>query len=61
MHNSRSSSSAAAPGLRLGCASKGVQELLFDSFLQTEIPGLLKFGAFAGEVRLYPMRAIKPA
>jgi len=33
-------------------ASEDVQELLFDSFLQTEILDLLKFGTFAGEVRL---------
>jgi len=37
-----------------------MQELLFDSFLQPEIPELLKFGAFAGEVRLYTMHAINP-
>jgi hypothetical protein len=36
-----------------------VQELHFDPFLQTEIPKLLKFGAFAGEVRLHVMHAIK--
>jgi len=31
------------------------------SLLQTEIPELLKFGAFADEVRLYTIYAIKPA
>jgi len=31
------------------------------SLLQTEIPELLKFGAFADEVRLYTIHAIKPA
>jgi len=36
-----------------------VQELLFDSFLQTEIPESLKYGTFVGEVRLYTMHAIK--
>jgi hypothetical protein len=41
--------------------SEGVQELLFDSFLQAEITELLKYGTFAGEVRLYTMHAIKPA
>jgi hypothetical protein len=30
------------------------------SLLQTEIPELLKFGTFVGEVRLYTMHAIKP-
>jgi len=50
-----------APGLRLGCVSEGVQELLFESFLRTEISELLKFGAFAGEVRLYAIHATKPA
>jgi hypothetical protein len=38
-----------------------VQEHLFDSFLQTEIPESLKFGAFASEVRPYTIQAIKPA
>ncbi len=38
-----------------------VQELLRESFLQTEIPESLKYGTFAGEVRLYTMHAIKPA
>ncbi|HEY9436058.1 MAG TPA: hypothetical protein VI260_31750 [Blastocatellia bacterium] len=43
-----------------------MQELLFDSFLQTEISELLKFGAFAGEVRLgevrlYAVHTTKPA
>jgi hypothetical protein len=38
-----------------------VQELLRESFLQTEIPESLKYGAFAGKVCLYTMRAIKPA
>jgi hypothetical protein len=33
-------------------ASEGVQELFCDSFLQTEIPGSLKHGTFAGEARL---------
>jgi hypothetical protein len=42
-------------------APDGVQELLCDSFLQTEIPESLKYGTFAGEVRLYTMHAIKPA
>jgi hypothetical protein len=42
-------------------ASEDVQELLFDSFLQAEILDLLKFGAFAGGVRLYTVHAIKPA
>jgi hypothetical protein len=38
-----------------------VQELLCDSFLQTEIPESLKYGTFAGEARLYIMHAIKSA
>ena len=59
--NLRSSSSVVAPGLRLSCIPESVQELHFDSFLQTEIPELLKFGAIAGEVRLYTLQAIKPA
>jgi hypothetical protein len=49
------SPSAVAPWLRLGCASEGVQEPLFGSFLQTEIPESLKFGTFAGEVHLSHM------
>jgi len=40
-------------------ASEGVQEFLFDSFLQTEIPGSLKYGTFVGEVRLYTIHAIR--
>jgi hypothetical protein len=46
---------AAARGLQIGCASEGVQGLLFDSFLWTEIPKSLKYGAFAGEMRLLYM------
>ena len=42
-------------------APDGVQELLCDSFLQTEIPESLKYGTFAGEARLSTMHAIKPA
>jgi hypothetical protein len=42
-------------------ASEGVQEFLCDSFLQTEIPGSLKYGTFVGEARLYTIHAIKPA
>jgi len=42
-------------------ASNGAQELLCDSFLQTEIPESLEQGTFAGEVRLYTMRAINLA
>jgi hypothetical protein len=42
-------------------APEGVQELLCDSFLQTEITGPLKYGTFAGEARLYTIHAIKPA
>jgi hypothetical protein len=30
-----------------------MEELHFDSFLWTEIPGLLKLDALAGEMRLY--------
>jgi hypothetical protein len=41
--------------------SEGVQELLCDSFLQTEIPGSLKYGTFVSEARLHAMHAIKPA
>ena len=37
-----------------------VRNLVLPTILQTEIPELLKFGAFAREVRLYTMRAIKP-
>lgn len=33
--------------------SEGVQELLCDSFLQTEIPGSLKYGTFVGEALYY--------
>jgi hypothetical protein len=40
---------------------EGVQELLCDSFSQTEIPGPLKYGTFAGEARLYTIHAIIPA
>jgi len=42
-------------------ASEGVQELLCDSFLQTEIPESFKYGTSAGEARLYTIHAIKPA
>jgi hypothetical protein len=38
-----------------------VQQLLCDAFLQTGIPESLKYGTFAGEARLYPLHAIKPA
>jgi hypothetical protein len=41
-------------------APDGVQELLCDSFLGTGIPESLKYGAFAGEVRLYTRHAIEP-
>jgi hypothetical protein len=42
-------------------APGAVQELLRESFLQTEISESLKYGTFAGEVRLYTMHAINPA
>ncbi len=42
-------------------ALEGVQELLCDSFLHTEIPGSLKYGTIVGEARLYTIHAIRPA
>jgi hypothetical protein len=34
-----------------------VRELLADSFFRTEIPESLKYGTFAGEMRLYYLKA----
>jgi hypothetical protein len=34
-----------------------VQEFCVDSFLKAEIPESLKYGTFAGEMRLYIMQA----
>ena len=42
-------------------APEGVQELLCDTFIQTEIPESFKDGTFAGEARLYTLHAIKQA